>query len=173
MKKNEQTDSQKGKLYISSDRYKEQKKNLKSSGCDCRDERMAEIVAVEKRTFQNYIAGRRPIPKDCLDKLCQYMNVSPDWLTKKTNEYATLTGEDSKEWKESLIDFRLKNILIEYLYQAGITEGRSMKVRGIGLTMDEYMLLMNHLQAVIDSTTDCFIKNALSCRKMYNATIIK
>lgn len=109
------------KIYIIPERFREHKKRMKNR-IDCRIETLAAVVGVEPRQFHNYVSGKNPhpVPRDALLKLCEYMNVIPEWLTGKKDRFATLRGLQSEFIQDGFEDFRKSRQLEKYLVKAGI-----------------------------------------------------
>jgi len=181
------------KKYLVPDRFREHKKRMKKR-IDCRNDVLAEKMGIQVRQFQNYIGGEKPIPEDCLHALCDYMNVSPRWLTGEKDEFATLRGLESEEAHLIFDDVRLSGRIEEYLVDAGTqspdrvdlytstdpdtgklytditTDGtenpyfKYREVNGVVLSYNEYQALLTELRLVIDFAADRFVKNIVASR---------
>lgn len=145
------------KFYIVPERFREQKKKI-----GCNYDAIAEYLNVSRRTLEYWTGKKdpRPIPEDSLQKLCEYMDVSPDWLTGKTDRFTALNGSGSKEWINAQQSFRNRRLLIEYMKQAGITDGRSKTVHGVSLTNAEYWSMIYGLERIIAVTCENFARTA-------------
>ncbi len=180
------------KPHIVPERFREHKKNVKNR-IDCRTETLAALVGVAPRQFQNYIKKENPhpIPGMALHKLCEYMNVSPDWLLGNTDEFETMRQLDMHG---ELLQARLENAVSDLLSLMGTmsdyrpslitstdwntgktvidttTDGKKnpyfkyRQVNGEFLTYSEYQALLNELMFVIDFATDRFVENTVASR---------
>ena len=112
------------KLYIVPERFKQRKSELKKYRIDCRDEIIASLLCIQVRQYQNYISGKKPIPKDRLNTLCEYMHVIPEWLTGKIDRFATLHGMQREEVLDLQENEEIERTLIDYLIKEGIQTER-------------------------------------------------
>lgn len=183
------------KIYIIPERFREHKKRMKNR-IDCRIETLAAVVGVEPRQFHNYVSGKNPHPvsRDALLKLCEYMNVSPDWLTGKTDNYETMRTIGIHD---ELRQAGMENAIADYLDNAGMlsdykpgliisTDWNTGKVtidtmtggadnpyfnyreiNGEMLSYPEYQALMEELRLVVGFTVDRFVKNAIAARNRF------
>ena len=97
------------KNYLVPERIKEIKRLRKKSGIDTRFETLAKHLHVGLRTIKEYSSGRRAIPEDILNNLCEYLDISAEWLIGK---------KELSEYELSIYDSNLP------VYREGIIRGR-------------------------------------------------
>ncbi len=183
------------KIYIIPERFREHKERMKNR-IDCRIETLAAVVGVESRQFHNYVSGKNPhpVPGSTFMKLCEYMNVSPDWLTGKTDNFETMRTIGIHD---ELRQAGMENAIADYLDLSGVlsdykpglitstdwntgkvtidtqTDGKNnpyfkyREINGEMLSYSEYQALMEELRLVIDFTVDRFVKNAIAARNRF------
>ena len=60
-------------------KYYERIKNLRID-CDKSQKEIAELLGTDQSYYAKYENGKRPLPIDRLKKLCEYYNVSADYI---------------------------------------------------------------------------------------------
>ena len=164
MNQNCNDNSQDEKLYIVKDRFDHMIRKRKRKGdmyrktIDCRQDTIADLLSIGKRQYQKYIAGQVPVPLDSLTRLCEYLNINPDWLTGKQDQYTELHGQDTEEFRDALRRHGGGLALLGYLDSMGHKQDVE------GLTTEEFEALIAEMQAACEYTIERFIKLALAAR---------
>lgn len=111
------------KNYLVPERIKEIKRLRKKSGIDTRFETLAKHLHVGLRTIKEYSSGRRAIPEDILNNLCEYLDISAEWLIgkKELSEYElSIYDSDLPVYREGMIRSRRELQFVSYLKALGI-----------------------------------------------------
>lgn len=172
MHKNETMPHSDDFLYLNVENFLEAKRQLKEMNVDCTDRKLSEVINCNIRTVQKYRSKKNqfPIPLLRLEKLAQYMDVSPDWLCGKTN---TLGGVGFSEWAnmiENSYKSKRNEPLIKYLENCGIKkhdgvsryiglvwdEKHFTEINGVPVSVDQFICYMDELESAIEYITHRF-----------------
>ena len=69
--------------------YLERIKGLREDN-DKSQKELAEYLHIAQNTYSQYENGKRDLPTDCLIKICQYYNVSADYILGLTDRKGSL-----------------------------------------------------------------------------------
>jgi hypothetical protein len=165
-------------LYIDVKRFTEAKQALKAEGKDCTDRKLSEILSCNLRTVQKYRSATNqfPIPPLRLQRLAEYMDVSPDWLCGKHTP-GLLAGVGYKDMiaiREIIRKETRTESLVEYLKAREIVKGDAtiygiqwdengcVEISGIPVDYKQFLSYLDELESGIQYITDRFtahIKN--------------
>ena len=158
-------------LYINVDNFKKAKEELTKKGIKCTDKKLSEVLSCNLRTVQRYRSGtnQAPIPRLRLEKLAQYMDVSPEWLCGLDDSPLGGVGySEIVSLQNGINRFDQREILEEYLQSAGIKSHRSnypgieydesfTDLSGIPVDYDTYSRYLDEVEAAIEYITGRFI----------------
>ena len=170
MKKENEKIASKGKRYIITDRYKEVVRSNKKKGKNCNVPELAAVACVSDRQFQNYTAGRSPIDDASLFKLCEYLDVSPDYLTDEDEEYLPWDKYSDPFYLKVITglreDYAKKILFYEYLreFEPDLYE-KASNLLSNGLVDNERDALIEEIKSAIRYTAERFILNIIEARK--------
>lgn len=172
MAKNENM-PQNNELFLNVDNFLKVKKQLKEMHKDCTDRKLAQVLNCNIRTVQKYRSATNqfPIPLLRLEKLAQYMDVSPDWLCGYPMGFFGGVGwsEDQHYINVSMPTDRRK-ALEKYLETAGIKAKRMSflvwdekdgltDIEGHAVSIEQYDRYLDEIEAAIKYITGRFIKH--------------
>ena len=131
-------------LFIDTDNFEKAKGILKENGINCTDRKLSEILSCDIRTMQKYRSKTKqfPIPRLRLERLAQYMDVSPDWLC-GLNPRCFIPGPGWSEFSE-LQKVIKPDLLLKYLQSVGLIQYAEHKI-------DDYEGRRQHYLNVLDT----------------------
>lgn len=153
-------------VHIVPDRFKLAKKRSEKK---MSNQFLADDIGVSLRQFQNYVNGKRPVPKDMLMCICSKLDCSPDWLTGESVHNIGFTTEDMKTIAALMPAYALKMALGDYIVENKrqspfIPENNYVQISGKKLTFQEYDYLLDELNRVIDFSVDRLVNTIILCR---------
>lgn len=165
-----------GRLYINVENFLQAKRQLKEMKKDCTDRKLSELLDCDIRTIQKYRSEKHqfPIPRLRLEKLAQYMDVSPEWLCGLDNSALGGVGwSEIVALQNGINKHDQRQLLAEYLQAEGI-KGRENNwpainehcdaspdlfttISGTPVTLEQFHDYLEELEAAIEYITDRFI----------------
>lgn len=136
---------------------------------------LAEKLYISKRQLQYYLSGKKPIPEDRLQDLCQLLDVTPGWLTgnEDAGEIHRLSAIEAKKQEEKRIQEQVDALaLLKYLGLVGIYrtiqnssdekepgQVHTHSIKGVALSEGEYLNYMDEIKCGIEYITDRYVKS--------------
>lgn len=183
-KQNSMSHSPVEELYINAENFDKAKKILTQKGIDCTDRKLTEVLSLKSqknfRTIQRYRSKEKqtPIPRLRLEKLAQYMDVSPEWLCGLDDSPLGGVGySEVKALEDALQEGRhdRQQILVQYLQSVGI-KGKENNwpiineyvdtsnepfttLSGKSVTLDQFFDYLDEIEAAIEYITGRFVKH--------------
>lgn len=157
--------------------FQKAKQILREMGKDCTDRKLSEVLLCNIRTVQKYHAEKNqlPIPRLRLEKLAQYMDVSPEWLCGLDDSLLGGVGySEILVLQEGVNRYDQRELLMQYLQTAGIkdkknnwpvadenidTDNTFTTVSGVPVTWEQFDSYLTELESAIQYVTDRFIAN--------------
>lgn len=161
-------------LYINVDNFKKAKEELTKKGIKCTDKKLSEVLSCNLRTIQRYRSGtnQAPIPRLRLEKLAQYMDVSPNWLCGLDDLGGPGYYSQIVPFEKRFASFDQRQILANYLECVKIKSNISnwpnlededslpfTEISDVPVSYEQFSSYLDEIEAAIEYITGRFIKH--------------
>ena len=165
-----------GRLYINVSNFLQAKRQLKEMKKDCTDRKLSELLDCDIRTIQKYRSEKHqfPIRRVCLEKLAEYMDVSPEWLCGLDDSALGGVGwSEIVALKDGINKSDQRQLLARYLQASGIkgiennwpeinehidtSADPFTTISGTPVTLKQFNDYLEELEAAIEYITDRFV----------------
>lgn len=165
-----------GRLYINVENFLQAKEQLKEMKKDCTDRKLSELLDCDIRTIQKYRSKKhqRPIRRLYLEKIAQYMDVSPEWLCGLDNSALGGVGWSEIVALQNGINKQdQRQLLTRYLQASGIkgiennwpeindqcdsSADPFTTISGTPVTLEQFNDYLEELEAAIEYLTGRFV----------------
>ena len=176
MAKKENMPQNTGRLYINVENFLQTKRQLKEMKKDCTDRKLSELLDCDIRTIQKYRSEKHqfPIPRLRLEKLADYMDVSPDWLCGLDDSALGGVGwSEIVALQNGINKHDQRQLLARYLQASGIKGMENnwpvidehcdasadpfTTISGVPVTFEQYDDYLAEIEAAIEYLTGRFI----------------
>lgn len=176
MTKKENMPQNAGRLYINVENFLQAKRQLKEMKKDCTDRMLAQLLDCDIRTIQKYRSEKHqfPIPRLRLEKLAQYMDVSPEWLCGLDDSALGGVGwSEIVALQDGINKHDQRQLLVRYLQASGIKGMENnwpeinehcdasadpfTTISGVPVTLEQFNDYLEELEAAIEYLTDRFV----------------
>lgn len=158
-------------LYINVDNFKKAKEELTKKGIKCTDKKLSEVLSCNLRTIQRYRSGtnQAPIPRLRLEKLAQYMDVSPEWLCGMDSSDIGGPGwHEIVDLQSAINKYDQHELLSKYLESSGIKNTESnyqgieydetfTEISGVPVSYEQFSSYLDEIESAIEYITGRFI----------------
>ena len=158
-------------LYLDLENFLQAKKQLKDMHIDCTDRQLSRVLNCNIRTVQKYRSktNQFPIPRLRLEKLAQYMDVSPEWLCGFPMGFFGGVGwSEDKHYINVSMPTDKREALEKYLEIAGLKSQRMnflewdkkdglTDIFGHHVSIEQYDKYLDEIEAAIEYITGRFV----------------
>ena len=164
-------------LYINAENFDKAKKILTQKGIDCTDRKLTEVLSLKSqknfRTIQRYRSKEKqtPIPRLRLEKLAQYMDVSPEWLCgMDSSDIGGPSWHEIVDLQSAINKYDQHELLSKYLESSGIKNTESnyqgieydetfTEISGVPVSYEQFSSYLDEIEAAIEYITGRFVKH--------------